>query len=211
MKTKTLHCIILGHKNLGEADKLVFLYNEEFGKIKAIARGARKITSKFTSQLETLCLCTATLYFGPHSTIITEISGSDNRPHIQHTLEGHASALQIAEITNEILPENQSLTDLIKLIEKAVIHLSKSAKPDLISIAYIIKLLDKAGLIPDFRDNNDFSLEKKYRKFFQFLKNSSFSEIEKISLKQKEKTIITSFLKDLIHNETSREFKSFIV
>jgi len=71
MKRATTIAIVLGSKNFMESDKIVHLYSEDLGKIRAIAKGARRITSKFVGHLETLNLVTASLYFGPKNTILT--------------------------------------------------------------------------------------------------------------------------------------------
>jgi DNA repair protein RecO (recombination protein O) len=212
MRTHATKCIILGHKNLSENDKFVFLYNEELGKIKAVARGARKLTSKFTGHLETLNICTATLYFGPKNILITEISTIENFRQVRENLDRLSSAMQIAEITDKILYEHQTLDNLIKLIEKTIHHLSTTKKPLLIAIAYIIKLLDKIGIIPDFKEiQSEFNLEKKYRQFFEYLKTKSLSEIERIALSPDEAIHIKNFVRQIIENETDKTFKSFLI
>jgi DNA repair protein RecO (recombination protein O) len=212
MRKFATKCIVLGHKNLSENDKFVFMYNEELGKFKAVAKGARKITSKFTGHLETLNICNAELYLGPKNILITEISTEENFRHVRENLETLSSALQIAEITDKLLYEHQTLENLIKLIEKTISHLGTTKKPLLISIAYIIKLLDRIGLIPDFKTaENEFNLEKKYRKFFEYLKTKSLTEIEKISLTKEETSNIKNFLKRIIEQETGKTFKSFLI
>ena len=85
MRNISEKCVILGHKNFNESDKLVFLYSDKFGRIKAIAKGARKITSKFTGHLETLNICFVTLYFGPRNIIITELSQDEENIKIKNT------------------------------------------------------------------------------------------------------------------------------
>ncbi|MFA7685267.1 MAG: DNA repair protein RecO [Candidatus Gracilibacteria bacterium] len=212
MRKITTKCIVLGHKDLSENDKFVFLYNDEFGKIKAVAKGARKITSKFTGHLETLNICTIELYFGPKNILITEITTDENFRNVKENLETLSSALQIAEITDKLLYENQTLENLIKLIEKTIFHLGTTKKPLLISIAYIIKLLDRIGIIPDFKAiENEFNLEGKYRKFFEYLKTKSLTEIEKISLTKEETFHIKNFLNRIIEQETGKTFKSFLI
>lgn len=212
MRKFAAKCIILGHRNLSENDKLVFLYSEQLGKIKAIAKGARKITSKFTGHLETLNICNAELYLGPKNIIITEISTDENFRKVKENLESLSSAMQIAEITDKLLFEHQTLENLIKLIEKTIFHLATTKKPLLISIAYIVKLLDKTGLIPNFRDKeNEFDLGQKYRKFFEYLKTRSLTEIEKISITKKEITSVKNFLQQIIGQQTGKTFKSFLI
>ncbi len=208
MRNTTTKCIILGHKNLTENDKLVFLYSEEFGKIKAIAKGARKITSKFTGHLETLNICNASIYFGPKRILITEISSDSNFRKKNEDLDHLKSALQIAEITDKILYENQHLENLIKLIEKSILHLKNCKNSEVIALAYIVKLLDKVGLLPDFKETKT-KLDHKFLKFFHYLKTEPLSEIKKISLSEQEEKIAKNYLKTIIEQETEQNFSSF--
>ena len=217
MKSKTLKCVILGHKNLGESDKFVFLYNEEFGKIKAVAKGSRKITSKFMGHLETLNICDVSLYYGPRNIIITEISTIDAHKRLHRNLEKLSGALQIAEITDQVLYENQTLEDLFRLIEKTLTHLNDSKKPLLIAMSYIIKLLDKVGIIPEFKESLRVPegtlrvLPEKYLKFLEFIRTRTFTEIETIALSKEENERIIDILKSIIERETEKHFKSFLI
>ncbi len=210
MKNFSGTCIILGHKNLGEADKLVYLYNEELGKIKTVAKGARRITSRFIGHLETLNIINCSLYFGPKNIILREIVTAENFTTLRRNLNSASSAMQIAEITNHIIYENQTLENLLRLLEKTLSHLSKSSKPNLIAIAYIIKLLDKAGLMPDFK-TLETDIEHKYIKFLNYLKNESLSDIERISTTKTDDFQIQKIVKNMIERETEKHFNSFLV
>lgn len=198
MKNFTTKCVILGHKDFGEYHKLIYLYSDELGKIKVIAKGARKITSKFTGHLETLNICTASLYFGPRNIILTEIITTKSFKKIREELSKLNGALRIAELTNKIVYENQTFDDLIQLLEeslKAIIDCDKTA---LITTSYAIKLLTKAGNVPNYKDNaGNSDLAEKYLKFFEFVKNRSFKEIGKIQLSPNEETEISNHLETL--------------
>lgn len=197
MKNLTVNCIIFGHKDFTENDKLVFLYTEKLGKIKVIAKGARKITSKFTGHLETLNFANAEIYFGPKNIILKEIITLKNFKKIRENFEKLSAALKIAEISNQILYENQQIDNLISLLTKALQQLSISNKPMLTAQSYIIKILDQAGMIPDFK-NLKSKLEQKYLKFFHYLKTQPFTNIEKISLEKNEIIIINKAMEKLI-------------
>lgn len=197
MKNITVNCIIFGHKDFTENDKLVFLYTEEFGKIKVIAKGARKITSRFTGHLETLNFASAEIYFGPRNIILKEIITIKNFKKIRENFERLSAALKIAEISNQILYENQKIDQLILLMTQALQQLSVSDKPLLTAQSYIIKIMDQAGMIPDFK-NLKSTLEQKYLKFFHYLKTQSFTNIEKISLEKNEIITINKAMEKLI-------------
>ncbi len=194
MKNLTTNVVILGHKNIGESDKLVFFYSEDLGKTKVIAKGARKLTSKFTGHLETLNFSTISLYFGPKNIILQEIQTKNSYLKNINNFEIIKTAIQIAEITDQILFEEQSLDDLLPLMRSTLKHLSKTQKPSLILTSYLIKLLDKAGHIPDFHSTS-LSMEDKYMKFFHYLKTNNLEEIEKICLKDEEERKINHYTK----------------
>ncbi len=196
MKSISIDCVILGHKNFLEQDKAIFVYNDEFGKIKIIAKGAKLIKSKFTGHLETLNFCTATIYFGKTKKILTEICTKKNFFKKTHTLSTLYNALKIAEITNKALFEDQKIEGLFDLIKQTLRHLIISRKKTLIVTAYTIKLLDKSGLMPDFKETRT-KLKEKYIKFFNFIQHKSFDEIERINLNKEEKEVIANLISNL--------------
>lgn len=199
MKLSTTKCVILGHKNFLEKDKFIYMYTEEFGKIRVIAKGAKSLSSKFTGHLETLNFCTATIYFSKKNKILTEISTNKNFFKKTKNLSTLYTALKIAEITNKLLYEEQKLEGLYLLIQQTLKHLIKSKKKTLIFTAYIIKILDKSGLIPNFKETKN-KLKEKYIKFFNFIKDKSFDEIEKIHLQKNEKEEIEKYSNHLINS-----------
>lgn len=208
MKTNTVTAIILGHKNLGENDKWVFLYTEEYGKIKAVAKGARKITSKFTGHLETLNYCTANLYFGPKNTILSDVFTNKNNFRARNDLDELKNALKIADVTEKFLFESQPISGLTSLIKKTLLHLNSSSKKNLIFTSYIIKLMDKHGTMPDFKEVNT-TIPEKYKKFFEYIKTQKFNEIEKIKLTQKETLFIENCISRIIFDQTGRNIIYF--
>ncbi|MBL4694774.1 DNA repair protein RecO [Candidatus Gracilibacteria bacterium] len=208
MKNLSTKAIILGHKNIGENDKFIFLYTEEFGKLRVVAKGARKITSKFTGHLETLNICNISLYFGPKTTILRETETIRCSLRSHQNLEKIKSALQIAEITEQVLFERQSLQNLLALLEHSIIQLESSDKPGLISIAYLIKLLDLMGILPDLSQTKT-SLKEKYQKFFQYVQTHPLAELTNIALSPTEEKDLKFILQGIIEKETEHKVSSF--
>lgn len=197
MKNSSINCVILGHRDFTENDRLIFMYCEEFGKIKVIAKGARKITSKFTGHLETLNFSLAGIYFGPHNIILQEIITIKNFKKIRDRLDTLSAAMQIAKITNKILYENQKIEKLMELLSQTMQHLSSSSKTALTAQSYIMKIFDRSGLIPDFKEIHG-NLEQKYLKLFHFLKTQPLNQIEKISLDQQEKETVNQVMEKIV-------------
>lgn len=206
MKNLTTEVIILGHRNLGEYDKNILLYCEHLGKIQAVAKGSRKITSKFTGHLETLNVCNVSLYFGPRNIIISEIQTIKNWSAMRDDLEKLKSALQISEITNHMIYENQIIDQLNHLIKTTVEFLQHTPNCELVAISYIMKLLDKLGLIPNFRDLITDKLEEKYLRFFHFILNEPLEKIITIRLTAEEKRKAFGIVNKIVETHTEKSF-----
>jgi DNA repair protein RecO (recombination protein O) len=207
MKAQNTKCIILGHRDYGEFNKLIFIYSQEYGKLKLVAKGARKITSKFTGHLETLNFCATSIYFGPKSNILTEIETIRSNKSIRTNLSKLKIALQIAEITDRLVYENQHVKGLMELLNETLEQLSISKKDSLVIYSYIIKLLDKTGNLPDLKHFQ----EDKYLKFFHYLQNNTLKEIERITLSEEEEYNIRKKLINAVELQTDREIKSFFI
>ena len=52
MPTQTAEAVVLRQYTLGEADRIIVFFAREFGKLRAVARGARKLKSRFGGSLE---------------------------------------------------------------------------------------------------------------------------------------------------------------
>lgn len=196
MKTLTTKSVILGSKNFGEKDKLVFLYTEQIGKIRAIAKGARSITSRFTGHLETLSINTLSLYFGPRNTILTEIISDKNPLKDLNNLEIINAALKIAEITNKNLMEEDPVDSLFPTIKNTLKELKHTKNCNLTLLAYTVKLFDLLGLFPDVKKEQS-QLEDKFRRFFEYVRTRNFGEINKIRLKKSEELRIRNYLSEI--------------
>lgn len=197
MKTLSTAAIILGHKNLGENDRTIYLYTEELGKLKAIAKGSRKINSRFTGHIETLNFSKISLYFGPRNTILTEIITIKNFKKIRENLDKISTALKIAEFTEKHIFENQKVEQLEALITSTLTQLSISNKTQQIYHSYVVKLLDKIGMIPDFQDITT-SMDQKYLKYLHFIKHQPMSSVENICINKAEEKVIDQLLQKLV-------------
>jgi DNA repair protein RecO (recombination protein O) len=68
--------IVLKSINLGEADKIVTLFTQRYGKIKGVAKGARRVKSRFGASLEPLTYSNL-IYFGKENTSLYKINSCD--------------------------------------------------------------------------------------------------------------------------------------
>jgi len=208
---------ILGSKTIGEKDRYVFIYAKDLGKIKAVALGAMKPSSKFTGLLETLTLCNLDLYQGPKSMIITEVKTEKVYKQLRTDFNKISSAILIAKVTNDLTLEHEDIPGLFELINESLTEIEQQNDENkilLISLSFVLKFLDLTGLLPDFKhhsfDQEEYhakTLDHKYIKLLSFLREKPVSATGQIALKNEEEILVKDIIKDIIENETSREFK----
>src|SRR3972149_11051130 len=52
MGLKSSEAVVIGGHNLGEADRIVVFYTQSYGRVRAVAAGARRVRSRFGGSLE---------------------------------------------------------------------------------------------------------------------------------------------------------------
>lgn len=106
-------------RKYGESSKIVSLYSEKFGKINAIAKGARKPKSKFANCLDIFSLVSLVIYkkTTTHLHLISDCDLIKSYYKISENLDKYEIALKIFEliyITLHDEEENKKLFDLLK-------------------------------------------------------------------------------------------------
>lgn len=100
--------VILKRINYGEADRILTIYTKHYGKIKAIAKGVRKITSRKGGNLELFNHCTLFLARGRNLDIITEAQVIRSFSALDDDLKKTAAAFYIVELVDQLTPDGQA-------------------------------------------------------------------------------------------------------
>lgn len=205
--------IILGSRKSQETDKFLYIFSKDFGRIKAIAKGALKPSSKFSGTTESLTICEFELYKGPKQLIITEIKQKESFKALRDKIDRIESGLIIAKLIEILTFESDDTItgETFALAYKTLKALEKSDKTTLLTSFFITNFLEKLGLLPNFKDDKHFhmQIDLKYKKLFNYLKIAKIPEILKISLKDNEEIELREILQTLIRAETDRNFKLF--
>lgn len=99
--------IIIKRSNFSEADRILTIFTGHYGKIKVIAKGVRKITSKRGGNVELCNLAEITLHEGRNFDILTEASVKESFLNIKKDLIKIAWAYHICELVDGLCPEKQ--------------------------------------------------------------------------------------------------------
>lgn len=100
--------IVIKRHNYAEADRIVTLFTLNHGKITAMAKGVRRITSRKAPHLEPFSH--AKLYFAVTRglPLITQAETISSFPHLRSALYSTSLAFQAMEVIDKIIPEQQA-------------------------------------------------------------------------------------------------------
>ena len=148
---RSYHCEALTLKKhpLGEADLLVTLYTRDRGKLRAMAKGARRPTSKLVGHLEPLNQVSLSLAQGRNLDFITQVQVVGSLATLKSDLKSIAKGLYVAELLDgfgaEASPNANIYHLAIETLESIGLH-PDSAWP----LRYFeFKLLQLSGLMPE--------------------------------------------------------------
>lgn len=166
-----VHAIVLRHADWGEADRLVTLYTREQGKLRAIAKGARKITSRKAGHLEPFTQVKLQLSRGRDLFIVTQADTVDAYLPLRESLVLTGTASYVVELLDRFVYEGEGLNPtLFRLLADTLQRLASSEDPWLAVRYYEMRLLDFLGFRPQLFECANCRREIKAEdQFFSFL------------------------------------------
>jgi len=141
--------IILRQKDWGEADRLIFLYSREHGKLRAIVKGARRLKSRKAGHLQPLSQVTLLLAYGRDLWIVTQVETINPFLPIKADLVKTGYASYVIELLDRFTPEEGSNYQLYKLLVETFGRINQEDDPFLSVRYYEIRLLDLLGFRPE--------------------------------------------------------------
>ena len=140
--------IILKRQNFGEADRIVTILTEKFGKIRVLAKGVRKTLSKMAGHLEPFCLTRLELAEGRNLDIICGAEVKNSFFEIRNDLQKTTISFYMAEIIDKMMEEGQAHEEIFHLFRSTLEHANEVIGPLLISY-FEINFLDQMGFKPE--------------------------------------------------------------
>lgn len=142
--------IVLRRKNIGEADRILTVFTQKYGKIQVKAPGVRKITSRRSAHVELLNYSVLTLYksFRSQLPIVVEAQTLENYTLIKKDLKKIGLAFYICELINSFCPENQENHKIFYLVKNTLFALENSSNSNFIVDNFEKELLGFLGFTP---------------------------------------------------------------
>ncbi|RMH08599.1 MAG: DNA repair protein RecO [Nitrospirae bacterium] len=151
----TTPAIVLHCRRWGEADRLVSLYTERMGKVRGIARGARRMKSRFGSSLEPFTVLDVTFFDKGQEAqeSLVCISQADIREHFPVLREDLGRMMAAASMVNLVLQitvERDPGPKLFTTLREGLRSLQDGADPSLASVVVQLQVLAHSGFRPQF-------------------------------------------------------------
>jgi DNA repair protein RecO (recombination protein O) len=145
----TTEAIVLTRFDLGEADRVLTLITPAGGKLKAIAKGIRRPTSRLGGSLEPFAELTVALARGRTFDVVTQVSVRHAWLRLRDSLESAATAWYLAELADRSLEERHAAEPLYALLRRAYELLDAGMAPGRVARWYEMHLLDELGMRPE--------------------------------------------------------------
>ena len=140
--------VVLRTIRLGEADRIVTLMTEQHGKVRAVAKGVRRTTSKFGSRLEPLSHVALLGWQGRGDLdTINQVEVLDTFRAVREDLDRVAAGLSMLEVVDQISQERLANPRLYTMLVGAVGALAEHHSP-MVAPAFFLKVLALEGSAP---------------------------------------------------------------
>ena len=147
-----VEAIVIRRRDWGEADRLLTLYTRERGKIQAVAKGARKPTSRKAGHVELFARTRLLVAHSRSIDIVTQAETIESHRLFRENLEAATLAHYFAELLDLFTGETQSDEALFDLIRSAFTWLCEAGDLRLVPRYYELHLLELAGFRPELHN-----------------------------------------------------------
>jgi DNA repair protein RecO (recombination protein O) len=154
MRSVTTDAIVLRSYNLAEADRIVVCLTRDSGLVRAVAKGARRMKSRFGAALEPFTLIKLSFHERENRDLVTMSSAEILKSNfsLSSNFEIAEVLAYMGEMVAEFAPPHETDERLFRMLTACVEALAEQAGAERTLTRYFeIWLLRLAGLFPDFR------------------------------------------------------------
>ncbi|MCS7055829.1 MAG: DNA repair protein RecO [Thermoflexales bacterium] len=149
MRAYATEAIVVRREDYGEADRLVTLLTPDYGKLRALAKGARKPTSRKAGHIELFARTRLLLAKGRTFDLITQAELIEAHRLLREEIGRGALAHYLCELAYRFAPEGSDAAPLYDLLAEGLDRLCESADPQLVARYFELRLLTLEGYRPE--------------------------------------------------------------
>ena len=172
MPTYRDHAVVLRTHKLGEADRIITLLSRGRGKVRAVARGVRRTSSKFGARLEPFSHVDVQLAAGHSLDVVAQVESLDafGGPLSADYPAYTAGQVMLETADRLVVEEGEPALQQYRLLVGALRALGSGTSdgprpPTLVLDSYLLRALSVAGYAPSFRDCAHCGLEGPHAAF----------------------------------------------
>ncbi|MDO8637939.1 MAG: DNA repair protein RecO [Candidatus Daviesbacteria bacterium] len=199
----TTEGIIVRRSNFGEADRILTVITPFKGKIKVIAKGVRRITSRRGGNVELLNKVRLHIFQNRGMPVLTEAESIETFPKIKNDLTLSTYGSHIAELAERLLPEDQFNPAAFNLLATAL-HLLETNPRQIFIRAYEVKLLTVLG----YWGVKEIEIGEEIKEILNKLQKNSWEEIEKMKINKNQALELEQILRYYIEKVLESSLKS---
>jgi DNA repair protein RecO (recombination protein O) len=142
--------VVIGRRDLGESDRIVEFYTLEFGKLRGVAKAARRTRSRFGSALEPFTLGELVFFDTGRSELVRVDHFDIVKPFVEvrEHLERLGQGAWAIECVARLSAERDAHPALFRLLVRTIGTLARSERPAWVSVCFALRAIDLLGHRP---------------------------------------------------------------
>lgn len=206
MPTITTEGIVIRRSNFGEADRILTVLTPFRGKMKIVAKGVRRITSRRAGNVELLNNVKLHIFVGIGMPLLTEAESLNTYPKIKSDLILCSYGSYIAELVERLIVENQPAPEVYKLVVD-ILNLLESNPRQIFIRAFEVKLLNYLG----FWSLNNIQADTQSKNLLSQLQHRGWHDIDFLKINNQQAMDIERILRYYIERILESPVKSIQV
>jgi DNA repair protein RecO (recombination protein O) len=140
--------IILRRADFGEADRLLTAFSPEYGKLRLLAKGVRKTTSRKAGHVELFMLTNMLIARGRTWDIVSQAEIVEAYRDLREDLDKTSHAYYLAELVDRFTEEHDPNSPLFELLALTLAHVNHATNPFMVLRYFELHLLGLTGYQP---------------------------------------------------------------
>jgi len=143
--------IVLSRVDFGEADRVITLYSRQHGKLRVVAKGARRPLSRLGPHLEYFCRSQLMLAKGRDLDVVTGAETVNAHLGLRSDLDAYGHASHMVEIVSRFTEERQENVLVFDLLAGSLQLLAEGVDPYHVTRHFELALLSHVGFRPELQ------------------------------------------------------------
>jgi DNA repair protein RecO (recombination protein O) len=143
--------IIIKRIKLGEADRIITFYTPDYGKIRAVAKGARRTKSKLGGHVELLTYSSLLIARGRNLDIVTQAQTIETFLPLKTDLGSMSCGLYASELVDSFTEDLDQNVSLFRLFLDTLFRLTIAKNREIVLRYFELHLVEQVGFRPQLQ------------------------------------------------------------